>query len=424
MFRRPPNPKVLTEFFQKQKAVNDVYIKRNVSHQQQQQQKHQHESHQNWNQEERFRQFQGEHNPFIGRYKTNQLNYRTIIAGGASVAALTLLYELMSQRSFEKQMQKKLEPTENDDTELYTTHVIKHEHMFGTHANDIPDDAEYLLGFATKDGFADILGSSSSLAITHSSVVLLDVHAKSEAKFLVIGRQSPYFENPEHAEKRPLHDQKHKSHHPELKSEQQPAPTPSEKKSTWMFGSALKAIGTSMENEKNYELFPDSPIHGVVLHNVKVTGKEMKQAFAEANERICQEQFCTMATSNCYSGSVFTLCRVMHIIANRSNVSESQKDHDLARLWRLIQERATDNLGLGVRNNALLKKEFDAVRKMLAKRPGLKEAPKPSNHMFSSSFPSHKKIKEVVKQDNKVKTDNTVKPEDPIAQAVKGGRIK
>lgn len=242
------------------------------------------------------------------------------------------------------QRQATIEPIEEKD--LPEEHKPSYERVISgqmqdTAWNEIDEKKLYQLGFARKT----IL---SVAPFTHSAAAFLDVEAKDEARWLIYGRQTPFFLKPDTEEGR---------HY------------------VGGFIHLLHNLTDSkIANEKNYRFFPT---HDFEVEKIPVilTGSEVKQILQKADEEVCATHSFdfNLFQSNCYSVSVDVLACAIDIINQRieRNAAEHENSNkSIMAIRELLTHATQDNLalGVGVDTHPVVKKHLEAVDRIIAER--------------------------------------------------------
>lgn len=335
---------------------------------------------------------QSEVNPGMSR-----LGYKVIGASLAITAAL-LAYEVYEKRSFANLSRAlPFDGKSQDDDPLPLEIEIRIEEMIGTEIDDIDDNAIYEVGFGTKEGFIDWKKDTAleDVKLTHASLVFQDIHADGKKNKLVIGRQSP-------------HQRRNKVKMTTDENAQNKSADSDGNDSigdTIIFGegeggciydsslyiplawSVSSIIATQVQNEKHYELFPDSPIRATMLKGILINGRELKELKARINAEICRSQRCTMLTSNCYSAATFGLLELMRIVANRADADPATTNKQLRQLDQLFWKHANDNHGIGVFNNPVVREKRKDVSALLAVRGIYSEQKPHANKRLAANHP-------------------------------------
>lgn len=199
----------------------------------------------------------------------------------------------------------------------------------------INPDGRYQLGFARKE-IVDLL------PFTHSAAAFLDLNAKGEAKWLIFGRQTPFFLKGSH-----------------------------------FFGGLNKLYhsltDSSIANEKKYEFFPR---HDFVVEksDVILTGKEVKEILQNADKEVCENHPHNLIQSNCYSASIDVLAFAIDAIAKRiENTAAEHAENNRCINFireRLLAHATQDNLHMwvGVITEPRVRAHLKAVDLLIAER--------------------------------------------------------
>jgi hypothetical protein len=162
--------------------------------------------------------------------------------------------------------------------------IVTDEHMVNDALDTLPDDAEFEVGFARKEGFgfADI---SPQAPFYHSSIGLRKVSAEEPA----------------------------------------------------------------------------------TANSLVLTGKEVKEVFANTARAICANQHCDLYHSNCSSAAVYATAEIIKVIDTRADNNPKDTRHIQA-ILSVIADRAFDNFGRGVSNNSEVRTQLDEVTEIAARR--------------------------------------------------------
>lgn len=98
---------------------------------------------------------------------------------------------------------------------------------------------------------------------------------------------------------------------------------------------------------------------------VIMTGAELKEVFKSTNENICEAQHCNMATSNCYSASVFALGEIVSLISEHHDRDKNKKSQDLEKVMDTIRVAIQDNFACGVFNNQVVLKKIREAKSIV-----------------------------------------------------------
>jgi hypothetical protein len=235
-----------------------------------------------------------------------------------------------------------------------STEKIVPSQMLDTPIEDIKDDHTYLLGFARKENLI------YPLHIKHSSAAFFDLDAKGEAKYLIFGRQTPFFLKPTTEEGKQYVGGIRNFFH--------------------------NFTYSKIDNEKKYDFFPE--INFIVEKtDVKLTGAEVKQIIERANIAICKNRMFNGLISNCYSASVTSLAYAIEVIANRTegNAAErAENSRSIIKTRELIAHAIQDNFSIGVKNNSLVTKRLANVDRIIAERQQKVNTPSSDRHPYES----------------------------------------
>lgn len=227
---------------------------------------------------------------------------------------------------------------ESPTEEKITFEKVTKSQMRDESLDKIKSDGRYQLGFARKE-IVSILPF-----FTHSAAAFLDLNATGEAKWLIFGRQTPFFLKGSH-----------------------------------FFGGLNKlyhsVTDSAIDNEKNYDFFPS---HDFVVEksNVTLTGKEVKEILQNADKEVCASHNgdYNLIQSNCYSASVDVLAFAIDAIAKRTeNTAEEHAENnrciDFIR-ERLLAHATQDNLHLwvGILTEPRVRAHLKAVDLLIAER--------------------------------------------------------
>ncbi len=156
--------------------------------------------------------------------------------------------------------------------------------MLGTNILKIHDDEEYWIAFAYKRGFR----------LPFFSHTALGFYDPKQGKWLIIGRQSPALVKEGRASKIATYQGNH----------------------------FFKNLRTHIDNEKNYDLFPDSLFNGIRCQT-KINGKALKQVIQNTNKVIC-DQFLNFYDSNCSSVSIYMLTEIILILHKETKTVQTK----------------------------------------------------------------------------------------------------
>lgn len=210
--------------------------------------------------------------------------------------------------------------------------------MLGTPIEEINDDHTYLVGLARKE---DLI---YPLPFKHSSAAFLDLHAQGEEKYLIFGRQTPFFLKPTTEEGKKYVGGIRNFFH--------------------------NFTHSKIDNEKKYDFFTKSDFI-VEKTDVKLSGTEVKQIIERASLAICKNRMFNGFISNCYSASVTSLAYTIEVIANRTerNAAErAENDESIAKIRELIARATQDNFSIGVRNNSLVTNRLAKIDRIIDER--------------------------------------------------------
>ncbi|ARG97574.1 hypothetical protein [Legionella micdadei] len=104
---------------------------------------------------------------------------------------------------------------------------------------------------------------------------------------------------------------------------------------------------------------------------VVISGKEAKELIQDINETICEPQYCTMYTSNCYSASMYGTGALAKIIDRKSDIDESKKKADIQSIADVAKKVSQDNFGRGVSNNPVVNVQLTSELPKLMEKHGL-----------------------------------------------------
>ena len=105
-----------------------------------------------------------------------------------------------------------------------------------------------------------------------------------------------------------------------------------------------------------------------------VTGAEIKAAFAKAEEKICQQQLCDMAKSNCCTAAVEAICNLIKEVNKREN--SPAKAETLLNLNVLLYYASHANFSQGISNNKVVSESIKTTLE-LVKKSNVKSEAKP-----------------------------------------------
>lgn len=240
---------------------------------------------------------------------------------------------------------------QSNASDFEKSHTISYEKMSDKTLEQIDDKEMYTVGFARKE----------IAHFYHSAVVFLD----EKGEYLVFGRQSPFFLKDEEEEKLP------------------PRKPDSFLGMVNLFHSVTD---TSIDNEKKYDFFHDSPFKAVMSTAV-LSGAEIKEIITKADETICDNHLYNLVVSNCYSASVDVLVNAIEVVNKRKSILPlltEQNNKTIFSLYELVQEAREDNFSIGVENNKVVEKALERADEIVKTR-GLmelynkKHPPKPEN---------------------------------------------
>jgi hypothetical protein len=179
---------------------------------------------------------------------------------------------------------------------------------------------------------------------THSAIAFLDLNTQSEARWLVFGRQTPYFLKPN---------------------------TEEGKLYVGGISNLLHNLTASkIDNEKNYDFFKDQNFV-VEMTNVTLSGTEVRQIINRADFAICRNKTFNLVQSNCYSASISILAYAIEVIANRTArnaVEEAKNNKSILAIKELLSHAIQDNFSIGVITHPFVTKQLKKVDRIIADR--------------------------------------------------------
>jgi len=211
--------------------------------------------------------------------------------------------------------------------------------------DEIDDNCVYIIGFARKS----ILWP---FPFTHSSIAFFDTSAKGEEKWLIFGRQTPYFLSFSARRRRNY---------------------------VGGIGHLLHNLSDSkIDNEKNYDFFKGHEFN-VELSTATLSGKEVKEIVKKADKEVCGDHSFdfNLLLSNCYSASTDLLaCAIdaIHARQERNLYQHNQNNNSIDSIHLLLNHAKDDNLHLqaGVRTVSIVNEHLQKVEGIIASRKNSK----------------------------------------------------
>lgn len=200
--------------------------------------------------------------------------------------------------------------------------------------HDLKDDQTYAFSFARKLGFKDWLGDNTPFI--HSALAF---HQHDKDKWLVLGRQSPFYREGSTAPKSKFHE-------------------------------------TKPDNEKHYVLFgqnPETSAFYLTHSHLKFTGAEVKEVISRGEKNICPQP-CDMFNSNCYSFSVYSITQLIDVLDKREEKTPGENNQNIKTMAQLLSHACEDNYAQGVCNNPVVKSAVKSTIDILKERGLAKEA--------------------------------------------------